>query len=231
MLTHRPIRRRVLAALLLLVSAFALAACGGGSSSGDASRGPIVYAAIGASDAVGVGAVPLRNGYVPLLADRLRAAGFDTTLHNLGINGAHVGDMIDDELPDALASAPDVVTIWTGANDLIGGDDPDAFAAELAFLLAQLQDGTDAAIYVGDLPDLTLAPLFRDGSDPDVTKARVDAYNQRIHQAVADAGCVLVLLSTVELTDDLTWIDGFHPSNEGHAVLADVYWSEIASDL
>ena len=72
------------------------------------------------------------------------------------------------------------------------------------------------------------APLFRDGSDPDVTKARVDAYNERIVQAVADAGCVLVVLSTIELTDDLTWIDGFHPSNEGHAVLADAYWSEIA---
>ncbi len=48
---------------------------------------------------------------------------------------------------------------------------------------------------------------------------------------VADAGCVLVLLSSVELSGDLTWIDGFHPNNEGHALLADLYWSEIAPDL
>jgi lysophospholipase L1-like esterase len=161
----------------------------------------------------------------------MEAAGFATTLNNLGISGARVGDMIDDELPDALASEPDVVTVWTGANDLIGGDDPDAFALELRALLGQLVAGTDATVYVGNLPDLTQAPLFRDGSDPDVTKARVDAYNARIAQAVADTGCVLVLLSTVELTDDLTWIDGFHPSNEGHALLADVFWTEIAADL
>ena len=212
-----------------LLAFLLLAGCGGGGSSGGGGgvRGTLVYTAIGASDAVGIGATPLSNGYVPTLAGRLRAVGFATTLNNLGINGARVGDMIDDELPDALASDPDVVTIWTGANDLIGGDSPDAFALELAFLLAQLQDGTNATIYVGDLPDLTQARLFRDGSDPDVTKARVDAYNLRIHQAIEDAGCVLVVLSTIELTDDLTWIDGFHPSNAGHAALADAYWSEI----
>lgn len=221
-------RRLVLALALLLV----VAGCGGGgSSSGGESLGPIAYTALGASDAVGIGAVPLSNGYVPLLRDRLNGVGYDTTLQNLGINGARVGDLIDEELPDALLSNPDVVTVWTGANDLIGGDDPDAFALELAHLLDELTGGTGATIYVGNLPDLTQAPLFRDGSDPDVTKARVDAYNLRIEQVVADAGCVLVLLSTVELTDDLTWIDGFHPSNEGHAVLADVYWAEISTDL
>lgn len=222
-----PTRRLVLLVAALLV----VAGCGGGGSSGGASLGPLVYAGIGASDAVGIGAVPFSNGYVPRLADRMTGAGYDTTLHNLGINGARVGEMIDDELPEALASDPDVVTVWTGANDLIGGDDPDAFAVELAHLLGALKDGTDAEIYVGDLPDLTQAPLFSDGSDRDVTKARVDAYNVRIHGVVADAGCVLVLLSTVELTGDLTWIDGFHPNNEGHAVLADRYWAEIAADF
>ncbi len=223
-----PTRRHVLVLVGWLV--LALAGCGGGSS-GSGARGALVYTAIGASDAVGIGAVPLGNGYVPTLAGRLRDAGFDTTLHNLGISGARVDDMIDEELPEALRTDLDVVTVWTGANDLIGGADPDAFALELAFLLGGLKDGTDAEVYVGDLPDLTQAPLFRDGSDPDVTKARVDAFNLLIHQVVADAGCVLVLLSTVELTDDLTWIDGFHPNNEGHAVLAEIYWSEIALDL
>ena len=218
--------------LVLVVLAVALlGGCGGGGSSGAPSRWALVYTAIGASDAVGIGAVPLSNGYVPTLSRTMSAAGFATTLNNLGISGARVGDMVDEELPDALASDPDVVTVWTGANDLIGGDDPDAFALALRGLLGQLVDGTDATVYVGNLPDLTQAPLFRDGSDPDVTQARVDAYNARIAQAVADTGCVLVLLSTVELTEDLTWIDGFHPSNEGHALLADVFWEEIATDL
>jgi len=221
---------RCLSRRTLLLAALALLAAGCGGS-GSPSAGPLVYTALGASDAVGIGAVPLSKGYVPTLADDLRTAGFTATLDNLGINGARVDDILDDELPDALASNPDVVTLWTGANDVIAGDSPEAFGAELEMLLGALADGTHARVYVADLPDLTQAPLFRDGSDPDVTKARVDAFNDRIHAAVATAGFVLVRLSDIQLTDDLVWIDGFHPNNAGHAVIADAFWVEMAPDL
>ncbi len=49
--------------------------------------------------------------------------------------GAHVGDMVTNELPTATAASPDIVTVWTGANDLIGGANPDSFAAQLTTLL------------------------------------------------------------------------------------------------
>lgn len=214
--------------LLLVALALLAAGCGGSSS---ASAGTIAYTALGASDAVGIGAVPLSKGYVPTLADDMRSAGFTVTLDNLGINGAHVGDIVDQELPQALADDPDVVTLWTGANDVVSGDSPDAFAAQLSVLLGALADGTHARVYVADLPDLTQEPLFRDGSDPDVTKARVDAFNDRIHAAVAAAGFVLVRLSDIPPRDDLVWVDGFHPNNAGHAAIADAFWAKIAPDL
>src|SRR5689334_8541902 len=47
--------------------------------------GPLVYAAIGASDTVGVGAAdPAREGWVPRLAGML---GPKVQLHNLGVSG------------------------------------------------------------------------------------------------------------------------------------------------
>jgi lysophospholipase L1-like esterase len=217
-------RRSVLAALL----AVALVGCGGGG--GGAVR-TIAYVGIGASDAVGIGALPLSEGYVPQLAEAMRGTGVEVTLLNLGINGAHVDDMVASELTAAVDASPDIVTVWTGANDLIGGDDPDAFAAQLDTLLRTLKTSTTAEVFVGDLPDLTQAPRFRNNPDPDVTLARVAAFNQRIADTVAATGCVLVLLSAIPFDDSMFWIDGFHPSNAGHDELTTAFFAEIAPRL
>ncbi len=215
--------------LLLLCGALLLAACGGSSSS--TTTRTIAYTALGASDAVGIGALPLTKGYVFLLEERLFGLPADVTFQNEGISGAKIGTIVRDELPAALASDPDVVTIWTGANDLVGGADPDAFAAQLATLLSELTTNTAALIFVGDLPDLTQAPIFKATPDKDVTPARVTAFNDRIAATVAAAGCVLVRLSDVTLTDDMFFVDGFHPNNAGYVLLADAYWSEMAPRL
>lgn len=69
------------------------------------------------------------------------------------------------------------------------------------------------------------------GADPDVTAGRVADFNDRIEAAVAAAGGVLVRLSEVELTDDMFFVDGFHPNNRGYERLADAFWAEIAARL
>ena len=215
-------------AFLVLLLALTLAACGGG---GDAAPvGPsTVYAAIGASDAVGIGATPSSQGYVPEFARKLDAALGNVTLFNLGENGAWVDDMLADQLPAALAARPDYVTVWTGSNDLIGGAEASAFGAKLDQLLGELRKETDAVVLVGNLVAMTEAPRFRDGSDPDVTEERVSAFNLVIEQAAAAHGCVLVRLFDLEVSDDLFWIDGFHPNNAGHQQLADAFWAALVT--
>ena len=81
----------------------------------------ILYLAIGASDALGIGATPLRNGYVYRIRDELeQQTRADVRLLNLAIPGGTTRD-----LRQALQLAlrrevkPDLVTIWTGANDLL----------------------------------------------------------------------------------------------------------------
>jgi len=227
-----PFRVFALRGTVLLVALCAVA-CGGGSSTSLPVAPPrtVVYTAIGASDAVGIGAFPLSRGYVPRLAEHLQGLPATVTLDNLGINGAHADDMVEAELPAAIASDPDVVTVWTGSNDLIAGVSVDAFGAELDVLLGDLSTKTNALVFVADLVDLPSAPRFRQDPDPDVTAARVAAYNAVIAAAAEAHGCVLVQLSDTPLTDDLFSIDGFHPNNDGYAVLADRFWQEMRPRL
>lgn len=134
------------AALLCVV--LTLPACSKKSDDGGPSPGPsptpsgvIVYTAIGASDAAGVGssvpcipftACPDGRGYVPTLVRALQAAGRTVTLHNLGIPaqvlspsiqalGARYGrdipgNFLEQQLP-FVDRGSTLVTIFAGGND------------------------------------------------------------------------------------------------------------------
>ncbi len=224
-----PRPRRVVVPAVL--STLLLVGCGGGGSSATSSPRSIVYVALGASDAVGIGAVPLTKGYVYDLQGDLEALPANTALVNLGINGAEIGQIVAEELPTALAADPDVVTLWTGANDVVGGADPVAFGVALDQCLGALENGTHALVFVGDLPDLTQAPRFVNDPDPDVTPARVQAFNDQIATAVQAHGYVLVHLASAVLTSDLFFVDGFHPNNDGYAQIAAAFWAEMRPRL
>jgi lysophospholipase L1-like esterase len=81
---------------------------------------------------------------------------------------------------------PDLVTIWSGANDVIRGGDVDNFAAALEEILERLRERTDGVIAVANIPDLTELPRFRDNPDADVTRARIEAFNEAIAEQAAD---------------------------------------------
>ena len=230
-----PRRFRVLALLLCLV----VGACGGGSGGGSDDTGgtppddppPIVYAGMGASDAVGVGATPNTRGYVYLLAGRMRALGHETTLVNTGISGAQIDELLDPQLDEAVGAQPGIVTIWTGSNDVIAGMDPDGFATQLDALLGALRARTQATIYIGNLVDLTSVPLFRLFPNANVTVARIDAFNQRIETAAATHECTVVRLSDIPFDDSMFFVDGFHPNNSGYEQMADAFWAAIEPNL
>src|SRR5256885_2096819 len=82
-------------------------------------NGPITYAALGASDAVGVGSnQPGSQGYVPLVEAHLPKGSHSI---NLGISGIRLHKALTAELPLALTTSPGLVTIWLVANDFIAG--------------------------------------------------------------------------------------------------------------
>lgn len=224
--------------LAVIAAAVLFTACGGGSSDDDAPpilEGPLDYLALGASDAVGIGASPLENGYVFLIDDALEEErGEDVDLTNLGIPGALADDILDVLEIAVLVTGhrPDIVTLWTGANDLTQGRTPEDFGADLDAILELLRRETSALIFVGDLPDLTALPRFVEDPDDDVTLERVAAFNAVIANQAALHGARLVPLSALpveaELTSDL---DGFHPSEEGHARIAEAFLEVIRPAL
>lgn len=188
-----------------------------------------IYLALGASDATGVGALPLTDGYVFLIKKDLESRLPGVALVNLGIPGARI-DLIKEQVRIAttLGTKAHLVTLWTGANDLIRGDDPRTFREDLRFVLENLSDNVTDQIVVANLPDLTQLPRFRESPNPVVTLERVQAFNDAIEQEAEDADAELVDLFAQPIQDDLVFdLDGFHPNDAGHRELARLFLEKI----
>ena len=192
---------------------------------------PFIYAAMGASDAIGYGAFPPTAGYVGLIGARVTELRPGARVRNFGIIDGRIDDFIDVELPQTIAANPDLVTVWTGSNDIWAGADPATFEAGLRTLLQQLRAHTHAMVFVGDLPDLTKAPLFISEPSFQITSERISDFNFRIAAVAAETGCVLVRLSEMSVNPTLFTSDGFHPNNDGYRLMADYFLAEIEPRL
>jgi acyl-CoA thioesterase-1 len=200
--------------------------CGGGSSSDS-----IDYAALGASDVTGVGATPLTNGYVYRIEDSVaQESGTGVDLENLGIPGAKIAQIKNVEVEILKRSAqPELVTLSTGANDLIAGDAVSAFESDLREVLSELRAiSPSAVVAISNLPDLTKLPKFQEKPDRDVTEARVRSYNAAIARQAGSANVLLVDLYSEPLEDSLVSdVDGFHPSDAGHQAIANAFMAVL----
>lgn len=234
--------RAAVAVMLLLL--LLLTACGGGSvnapaharqsSGGDASAQPAAlppqrsYAALGASDAFGIGTDdPKTQAWPYVLAHLL---GNDVHLVNLGIPGATVAQATRDELPVALAVQPSIITIWLAVNDFDANVSLPEYERQLQSLIATLADGTHARIFVGNMPDLTLIPYFA-SRDHQQLVSQVRAWNAGIAAVCKSTGASLVNIFAGwhELAEHPEYIsgDGFHPSAAGAERLAAIFAAAI----
>ena len=189
---------------------------------------PLVYAVLGASDAVGVGANdPAREAWAVVLQQRLPP---DTRLVNLGRPGNLVRHGLVEQLPRAVEAAPDLAIVWLAVNDFNLRVPLEEYGASLDALLGQLASRTQAGILVANLPDLAWVPFFRNTPRARL-QADVGRWNDAIAAVAARHGAVLVDLYALgtELAQrpELVARDGFHPSTEGHRRLAEVMWTAI----
>lgn len=221
--------------LFLVVVSVGFLGCHDDSSSpiSPTQREHLVYVAMGASDAVGIGAFPLDNGYVYKIRDGLQPYATQVDLYNLGVSGERIGYIESTELPTAIARDPDVVTIWAGPNDLTGGIAVATFEASLGNVFAQLRQQSSAIIVMANIPDLLVLPRFQLFPEDDVTSERVNAYNAAIARQTSSHNIPLIDLYAGEYA--LNWeyvsLDGYHPSNKGHAKLAELYLEIILKYL
>lgn len=220
--------------LLGLLLASLLAAC----DPPPAAQADLVYAALGASDAVGVGADdPETEGWVPRL-HRTMPAG--TRLVNLGVSGSELSEALHQQLPVALAARPDVVTVWLAVNDLKNGVPLTRYERDLDRMLGDLRE-TGATVLVGNVPDLASLPvpdaaLLQYGV-PSRAALRVEIarWNAAIARLAAKHRAVLVDIHRewreLRLHPEYLSGDGFHPSTQGYARLARLWWEALEPRL
>lgn len=192
-----------------------------------------VYLALGASDATGVGAIPLTDGYVYLIQRELDRRMPGVFLVNLGVPGARI-DLIKEQVRVAkqLGTKANLVTLWTGANDLVHGDDPARFQEDLRALLGMVHGDIAKKMVVANLPDLTMLPRFREAPNPSVTPQRIAAFNRAIAEEAKRVDAHLVDLFASPVRDDLVIdVDGFHPNNAGHREIANHFLRVILPAL
>ncbi len=193
--------------------------------------GPVTYVALGASDAVGIGSnIPGSQGYVPLIAAHLPKGSH---LINLGISGIHLHEALSEELPLALTTSPNLITIWLVANDFIGGVTYEDYMRDLNTFLQHLHTSTRSRIVMANLPDLTRLPAFSNETAAQKLHMlnAILQWNTAIAQLARRYGVILVDLfsqgSRLTAHPEYISIDGFHPSPSGYVQLANYFWQAI----
>ena len=189
---------------------------------------PGVYVALGASDSVGVGADNPPTENWPAVVHAGLPAG--TRFINLGISGATLRDVLQQEVPVARDADAQWISLWSGVNDLRAGITLPTFTAQLDEVLAQLRPAGSAAdagpvIVVLNLPDLRQLPVFR-MSDATLLDATVRQWNAAIAETAGRHGALVVDLYAhgPELVSRPDYIssDGFHPSTAGYRRIGDL---------
>ena len=89
-----------------------------GGRFGAAGGRPLRFTVLGDSTAAGLGASGPERAYATVLARRLADDGWAVELAGYGVSGARVKDVLEEQVPLALQSAPDLVFVAIGANDV-----------------------------------------------------------------------------------------------------------------
>jgi lysophospholipase L1-like esterase len=195
--------------------------------------GRVIYAALGDSTGVGVGAK--NGGYVARLFARIKRVRPASSLANLCVSGAETEDVLRSQLKLALAARPNLITLGIGINDVGHGVTLEIFARNYEEIITRIKAESDAPIVVTNIPDISLAPAVP-ASLRDQVYRRVILFNESIKEIserhglrVVDAYTAThdIIRSHPEFFSD----DGFHPSDEGYERWAEMMWPTVESAI
>ncbi|GAA5101038.1 hypothetical protein GCM10025760_39140 [Microbacterium yannicii] len=134
---------------------------------------------------------------------------------NLAVRSRRVRHLTAEQLPQALALRPDLVSILMGANDLVGRRvDIARLAAELEESVRALRDaGIDVLLVTPFLPRRRAAVVF---------ERRFAAFASELRRIAADTGAMLLDLDAIPAIGnlDLWAYDRVHLRSRGHRFLA-----------
>lgn len=156
------------------------------------------------------------QGWADRFAERIAAQMPGLRYANLAIRGKMLGQVLDEQVPDAIAMAPDLVSVAAGGNDLLRPrSDPDALAQVFDEAVAGLR-GAGSRVLVITGFDTRTFPLLR------MIRGKAAAYNMHLRVIAGRRDCLLMDLWTMRvLADPREWADDrLHLSPDGHRRVA-----------
>ncbi|HEY9518164.1 MAG TPA: SGNH/GDSL hydrolase family protein [Gemmatimonadales bacterium] len=157
------------------------------------------------------------RGWANRLAERIAAAQGELLYANLAVRGRSTRQIRETQLAPALAMRPDLVTLFSGTNDVVRRRfDPARVAADVGEMHRALI-GQGATLLTFTLPDLApVMPAAR------WIAPRVELLNRILREVSAESGALLVDLATHPVaTDPRLWSDDrLHANSLGHERIA-----------
>ena len=196
---------------------------------------PFTYVALGDSTVQGIGASHPSRSTAGIIFATILANKKNALYHNLGVDGARISEVRRNQLEQAIAMQPDLITISVGANDIRFRTGLASFRSELTWLLEKLRAETDATIVITTIPDLSLTPRV-----PFLVKGITNLMVKRLNSVITDLAkehkiiCIdMYHQSRVYAAHypELIASDGFHPSDLGYALWANTIISQISHIL
>ncbi len=186
---------------------------------------PIRYAALGASDTVGLGTEDqAHQNWTARIAAQLPA---DTVYERFAQSGITLYESAATQVPKAIAFKPTLVSMWLVVNDVLRAVPLPIYRQELSATLNRLTRETDAQIVLLNVPDL--AYLLPANAKPQ-TRAQMSGVARVWNAALADTVrpygrrvlIVDLFAPSAAARQHLDWIsgDGFHPSAAGYEQIA-----------
>ncbi|WP_199547965.1 SGNH/GDSL hydrolase family protein [Streptomyces sp. N35] len=181
------------------------------------------FAALGDSLTEGVGdpVGETWRGWAALLAPALGPGELAVEFRNFAVSGAQTRDVLERQAPDALAFAPDVVSVVVGVNDTLRCTfDIHAVAARLDTVYREFT-ARGAVLLTACLPDPG-AMLGLPGALARPLARRQRAVNAVVHALSERYGAVhLHAAHDAWVADRAMWsADRLHPGERGHRMLA-----------
>jgi lysophospholipase L1-like esterase len=178
------------------------------------------YVAIGDSQTEGLWDGDDSNllGFADRLAMRLDELYPGLLYANLAVRGRRVGDVLNEQLPQALSMTPDLITVCVGMNDAtLPGKSFERALTQLDVLHEKLAH-SGASVVTTTFPNVAKTlPVGR------LLAARILRINTVIRSAAKQYGFNLVDLYTApSMIERDTWsTDRMHASTKGHQLFAD----------
>jgi acyl-CoA thioesterase-1 len=208
------------------------------------SLAPYVYAALGASETVGIGTSdPARESFPQQLLGLLSR---QSVLYNFGLPSETTQKALADEVPQAVAVRPDLATVFFNVDDIAAGVPPADFQARLDQIVAALRAGGHTTVLLANTPRLDDLPAYQNclrglpscplGSSTLLANQAqlgqlTSAYNFAIAQVAQSRQAIVVDLfrqsAAVAQHPEYVSEDGFHPSRFGAAAIAESFAAAI----